>query len=362
MGFFSPIKDFTVSNSAPSPYPTLEIVCQGMPGRLNEDAWIAMQAGPLGETILCAAVDGATTRLTPPPLQRYLDAQPEKITPAAYSARTARDSLARQIGAGMPAELRTLLVEANADLGRALIRLFGALTLERMEFPEETYAALAHDPRLIRLGLPASVCTLVEYDPAAHRLRYAHSGDTALMIVNHDGRVSFPTRDDVAQSDHALMRTALKTRRYHPGLSFREVVKLPEVKRFNLDSALTHNFVDEFGLPQPGRGVGVIDGLPEYRYFVQAGQVELDGAALICVMTDGLEWPASARELFTDDPGEAADWMRQRQAFMAEQIVRHGLAGYLRQLRSAEAGDADHEKYPRMKTHDDATGVLLRFG
>lgn len=341
--------------------PILEIVSQGVPGRLNEDAWIAMQGGPLGENMILAAIDGATTRLTPPPLRRYLETLPGQITPAAYSARTARDSLARQVGTGMPVELRTLLIEANADLGRELIRLFGALTLECMSFPDEVSATLAHDPRLVRLGLPASVITLVDYEPSRGRLRYAHAGDTLLLVAYQDGRVSVPTEDRVTPTDHPLMRTALKMRGYYPDLPFCELVRLPEVRRFNLDSALRHNFVDEFGLPQPSQGIGVIDGLPEFRYFIQIGQVELDGVAFVCVMTDGLEWPASARELFTDNPGEEATLQRQRRARMVALIRELGLGGYVTHLRETEAEDADHERYPRMKMHDDATGVLLRF-
>jgi hypothetical protein len=342
-------------------FPALEIVCHGVPDRLNEDAWLAMQAGPLGEQIIMAVIDGATTRLTPPALQRYLDAQPDKLTPAAFSARLTRDSLARQIGTGMPAELRTLLLEANADLGRQLIRLLGALTLDAMDLPEEVQAMLADDPRMVRLGLPASVVTLAEYDPASHSLRYAHAGDALLLVVYQDGHVSIPTRADDPCMDHALMQTALKMRDYYPDLPFCELVQFPEVQHHNLTNALHHNYVDEHGLPQPSRGVGVIDGLPELRYFVRTGEVALDSAALVCLMTDGLEWPASAQEVFTDNPDEAAELCEQRCTFIGEQIARHGLAGYLDQLRQAETGDSDFERYPRMKAHDDATGVLLRF-
>jgi len=98
--------------------PALEIVCHALPDRVNEDAWLAQGAGPLGEQIVAAAIDGATTRLTPPALQAHLDRQSEPLTPAAYAARFVRDSLARQIGTGRPPALRTLLLEANADLGQ----------------------------------------------------------------------------------------------------------------------------------------------------------------------------------------------------------------------------------------------------
>ena len=341
--------------------PTLEVFTHTVQGRLNEDAWLAMQSGPLGDTLVIAAIDGATTRLTPPPLQRYLDGRPGPLTPAAFAARFARDSLARQVGTGLPPELRTLVLEANADLGRALIGLFGALTLEGMKFPDEVYATLKDDPRLVRLGLPAAVVTLAEYVPADHSLRWIHAGDTLLMVGYHDGRVVVPTLAESGEFDGGLKRTALAMRQYHPDRSFRELTHEPEVVRYNLHAGLRHNFVDEHGLPQPAQGIGAIDGLPELRYFLRGGMLSLDGAAFVCVMTDGLEWPAPAEEVFAEDPAKAADLGQQRRAFIGEQIARHGLAGYVRRLRQAEAADPDHEQYPRMKTHDDATGVLLRF-
>lgn len=344
-----------------SAYPSLEIVCQTPPGRLNEDAWLAMQTGPFGETIIIAAIDGATTRLTPPPLQRHLDTLPVKLTPAAYAARLTRDSLARQIGTGMPAELRTLVLEANADLGRDLMRLFGALTLEGLGFPEEITGGLAHDPRLVRMGLPACVVTLAEVDPATNTLRYAHAGDTSLLVAYRDGRVAMPTQPDTATFDGPLKRMALNLREYYPDLPFRELVQQAELRRENLHAALYHNYVDEHGLPQPSQGLGVIDGLPELRYFLQAGTLDLDGVAFVCVMTDGLEWPASAAEIFADTPEDATALMLQRRAHMAALIADRGLAGYLDDIRRLEANDPDHEQYPRMKTHDDAAGVLLRF-
>ncbi len=91
-----------------------------------------MQSGHLGERVLIAAIDGATTRLTPPLLQRYLNTLPQRLTPAAYAARLVRDALARLVAEGIFTDLRSLLIEANADLGRALIERFGALALDRM--------------------------------------------------------------------------------------------------------------------------------------------------------------------------------------------------------------------------------------
>jgi len=337
----------------------IEVVSHAPDNRLNEDAWLVLHTGPLGERIVFAAIDGATTRMTPPPLQRHLESLPERLTPAAFAARSTRSALARHLIDGMLPDLRAALLEANADLGRTLIGLFGALTLEGMGFPEEIYATLAKDPRQVRLGLPACVVTLAEYDPTEHTLRYAHTGDTSLLVLYEDGRVAVPTQPEGAAHDNDLKQQANRLRQQRPDLPFRELVEQPEIQTQNLQSGIRHNYVDEHSLPQPSQGIGVVNGQPELRYFIQTGQLYLDRAIFVCALTDGLEWPASAREVFTEDPDEAAALLVERREFMAAEICERSLAGYLDLLRQTERDDRDHEEYPRLKTHDDATGVLL---
>ncbi len=342
------------------PTPMVEIVCDPAPHRPNEDAWLALHVGSGDGTLYCAAIDGVTARLTPPKLQRYLKTLPGAPSSAAYAAQLVRDSLARHIAQGALSSPRALLVEANAELGRAVEALFGALTPEALELPEESAAMLRRDPRLVRAALPACVATLIAYDPTNHTLCYAHAGDTALMVVYRDGHVEFPTAATLGL-DRALQRTAQAARAAHPHLSYRELTQQPRVQHHNLRAALHHNYVDEHGLPQPTQGIGVLDGLSELRYFISTGKLSLTQVAWVCVMSDGLLWPANAQEVFTEDEARANALRAERWAFMAREITTVGLGGYLHSLREAEAADPDFERYPRMKLHDDATGVLLRF-
>jgi len=342
-------------------FPALDIVCEPPPDGLYEDAWIAMQAGALGEQFVIAVIDGATTRLTPPPLQRHLSSLPERLTPAAFSARTIRDSLVRQIVAGLPPEPRTLALEANADLGRVLLGLFGTLTLDGLGFPDEVRATLDHDPRLVRLGLPASVMTLAVYDPGARTLSYVHAGDTALLVIDTEGRATLPTAVPGQRFGTTLKRIGDDLRDHYPDRTFRDLLTLPPARRLDVNGALFHNYVDEHNLPQPGQGIGVLNGQPELRYFLKTGRIDidLDRVAAVGVLSDGLMWPASAREVFTDDDEEAAALREQRLVYMIGLIEEVGLRGYLRHLRAAEADDPNHERFPRIKQHDDATGILL---
>jgi hypothetical protein len=342
-------------------YPSIESVCHAPPDRLNEDAVLIQPTEPFSEGIILAAIDGATTRLTPPPLQTFLDMLPITLTPAAYAARFVRDALVKHITIGDYVDLRALMLAANADLGAVLTDVFGDLTLDAMQFPEEVYNTLKHDPRLVRLGLPVCVATLAEYDPVDHVLRYAHAGDTSLLVAYKDGRAQVPTARETA-FDSPLLAKIGQLRAQHPDLSIREIVHLPDLRHLNLHNGLHHNYVDEHGLPQPSQGTGALNGQRELRYFVKTGELSLDGVAFVGVMTDGMEWPISAEEAFAADAAAAAERRDQRYAHMAEQITLRGLGDYLKLLRKTEAADADHDQFPRMKTHDDAAGVLLRFG
>lgn len=350
----------------PHANPSLEIVCHTVPERLNEDAWLAQTAGTLSERIMIAAIDGATTRLTPPPLQAYLDSLsaplPSPLTPAALAARIVRAALTRHISGDDSLDPRALMLAANADLGDTVRGVLGDLTLDAMEFPLDIAASLEHDPRLVRLGLPVCVVTLAEYDPAGHTLRYAHAGDTALLVAYTDGRASVPTAPPPDfKFDDPLITLIENLRAQKPTLTTRELTQHPDVRHFNLHSALRHNYVDEHGLPQPSQGTGVLNGQSELRYFVKTGEIDMTDVAFVCVLTDGLEWPASAAEIQATGAATAAALTVERYAYMAEQIAARGLAGYLAHLRATEAADANHNQYPRMKTHDDAAGVLLRF-
>ena len=131
--------------------PAIEMVYHTAPDCINEDAYIIMPTELLSERIIVAAIDGATTRLTPPRMQAHLDSLPITLTPAAYAARFIRDSLVRHITSAEKLELRALMLAANADLNVALIDIFGELTLDAMQFPAETYTMLKNDPRLVRL-------------------------------------------------------------------------------------------------------------------------------------------------------------------------------------------------------------------
>ncbi|MFW5691070.1 MAG: hypothetical protein ACOCXZ_01105 [Chloroflexota bacterium] len=312
----------------------LSHICTGTPAgdRLNEDAAVAVRNGAV---VTAAAIDGVTDRLISQALQPLFASYPQQpCNGSAYAARLTRDV----IEADPLADPGALLLRANAALRAQVAPYYGGtLDAAAVCAAEPALAPYAADPRYLRLILPACVVTLARIDRAAARLDYAHLGDTELLLFHTDGRVT---------------RAVAETRpNWQRGLIIAEDDD-PQVRRYKA-VGLLHNFVDANGQPDPTVGVGVINGLAEAASYIMTGSIDLAGVAAVCVCSDGFMWPAPA--------GETAADHHARLRHMRRIIDAAGLAGYVDRLRAEEAADAHRQLYPRPKTHDDATAILIRF-
>ena len=311
----------------------VEIVCQPAPGlaagRANEDACLFHHGG---DWLALAAIDGATVRVQTQALTPLLVEYGPGVSAAAYAAYLTRDTATAHI-CDPPAEM---LLSANAALNAVLTGVYGALTPEAVFAAEPGLAAYAHDPRFFRLVLPVCVATAVRLDLAAQRLEYAHAGDTALLLFMADGHVRAVTggAGDVVPPDYASWSSDKRA-------------------RYTVESGIRHNYVDDDGQPDSQQGVAVINGLPQLAHYLHAGEQSLAGVDAVLVCTDGLLWP--------NPPNEDAAGQQARLAHMRALIESEGLAGYLERLRAEERADRDRVRYPRFKSHDDATGLYVRL-
>ncbi len=334
----------------------LEIICQGAPGRANEDAFVAYQRDDGQPRYILAAIDGATAVTHFPPLQVYLEAERNGITAAALAATVTRDSILEQLGSferNDDIDPRQLVLRANDRLRHLLDAvapgIFDASEIRKIE-PDT--ATILDDPRKIRLFLPAAVLTLITIDTKLNLLRFAHAGDTALLVCYTDGHVETLTLDKDKRMNYesALVAAASQVIRDHRG-SMLDAVNDPVIRALDRDHRIYHNYVDEYGNTAPGYGIGVVDGLPQLADYVQAGMMSLGAVAAVMVVSDGFLWPAPVHETPS-----------QRQARLERMwghIRTSGVRGYLAALRAEERADANREKYPRFKLHDDATAVVL---
>lgn len=333
----------------------LEIVCQGSPDqpkRYNEDAFVAYQRDDGQPRYVLSAIDGATSLVNFVPLQHYLHTARNGITPAGLAATVTRDAILAQLG-GMASnddvDPRQLILQANQTL-RTLLETVapGIFDAESIKAVHPENEAVLDDPRKIRLFLPAAVLTVVTIDTTVNLLRFAHAGDTALLVCYEDGRVEVPTYEARMNYESALVSAShavLQQRR-----SMLDVINDPMIRALDRDHRIYHNYVDTNGTTAQGRGIGVVNGLPELADYIHTGMLVMDNVAAILIVSDGFLWPADLHET----PRER----QQRLERMWALLRQEGLRGYLNALRAEERADANREKYPRFKLHDDATAVV----
>lgn len=333
----------------------LEIVCEGVPDRLNEDTFIAYQRDDGQPRYVLAAIDGATSVASYAPLTDYLQRERNAITPAALAASVARDAILSQLGARTSNDdvsPRDLLLHANETL-RDLLKAVapGIYDAEDIRTSQPDQAHLLDDPRKVRLFLPAAVITLVTIDTDLNLLRFAHAGDTGLLIGYADGKADLVTQGLDAPMNYESALALATQSVVHQGLSMLNAVNDPVIRALDRDHRIYHNYVDRDGNTVQEQGIGVIDGLPELSDYIQSGMTMLDRAAAVIVFSDGFLWPMPLHETPRD--------RQKRLQEMWGRIRQEGLRSYLRALRAEERADADRERYPRFKLHDDATAVAL---
>jgi hypothetical protein len=95
-------------------------------------------------------------------------------------------------------------------------------------------------------------------------------------------------------------------------------------------------------------GYGVFSITPTPRHFVRAGQIAMPAGGYALLASDGLMRLVDVFRLYT-----ARD--------LLDAARNKGLTPLIRKLREVERDDIQGRQYPRVKVHDDATGLLLHW-
>jgi hypothetical protein len=322
----------------------VESLCEpGSAGRMNEDAVFCLQTE---NEIIAAVIDGATERLPSTALLPLLQTAGGRLTSAALAARTTRTTLAT-VTDRTP---RDMLIAANDTLRSQMEAFYGELTPEAVFAREPVLAQFRHDLRLMRMVLPVCVITVVKINPAENVLSFAHLGDSTLLLFHNGGITEVAAGDNGRVGTGGVIGRAREHQRQRGLSSFREILNDPQIVASNHQGALYHNYVDAQGQPDLSRGIGVINGLPEAEAFIQHGTRSLVGLSGVFLFSDGLMWPA-------EELDESDEAVANRLQHMRHVIERQGLRAYYQQLHDAEEMDADFNRFPRFKLHDDKTGI-----
>jgi len=218
----------------------------------------------------------------------------------------------------------------------------------------------AHDPPadLARLPVLAALELADEFERNARRkpkARYEHPSAAALVVRERDNRLDYVSVGDctlLAETPSGLVR--IGTEAADAGDSYiadairrfqeREAVPTAESARDHIWPKIR---AGRAYMNEPN-GYGVWSVTPPPACHVHAGTIELSAGGTALLATDGL---LRLVDIFA----------RYSEQTMLQSALSSGLGGLVEELRRLEADDHDNISYPRAKTCDDASGLLLRL-
>ncbi|QDX94011.1 hypothetical protein EEL30_17975 [Brevibacillus laterosporus] len=109
---------------------------------------------------------------------------------------------------------------------------------------------------------------------------------------------------------------------------------------------LTRPIIQNRELQNEPTGYGVLNGEEQAIEYVEYGKISRVGVKHLVLVTDGLFWPVGHQE--------KQDWSQ-----MVHKMIDMGLEHYVQALTMVEESDPECLKYPRFKTSDDKTGIIL---
>lgn len=92
---------------------------------------------------------------------------------------------------------------------------------------------------------------------------------------------------------------------------------------------------------------GTLNGEKEVFRFIITGKIPLDNVKHILLMTDGVK-------VLQKDPRKDEDM-----GLLVGLFLKGGVNAMLEYVRNGENSDHECRKYPRTKTHDDATAIAI---
>lgn len=185
-----------------------------------------------------------------------------------------------------------------------------------------------------------------------HQMSYVHAGDCMIFLGFHNGDIHHVTYDHLAKLDNQAIQAM-----YKYGMEKLKKDEDPNAwPEEHLRSFLKDNRNDVEDILVANRrkmntadGYGIIDGSDSSETYINTGTVQLHGVRSILLLSDGLQ--------IHKEPHSAANaW--QDSAHIA---FSKGLDELYQIINMQEQNDPACVNYPRLKTADDKTGILIEF-
>lgn len=176
-------------------------------------------------------------------------------------------------------------------------------------------------------------------------LNIALLGDAACLIRRTDGTTELPVKPDFTKEDREALQLALDTSK-QTNLCFRDALKTEPYSKI-IDDILLRGRMQ--GNKPDGSGVGVLDGRNSAIQYIRAIDISLEDITDVALLTDGLFLPQ--QDIYAEP-----DWQG-----MMDILAKKGLEGLYDEVTRLKNSDPDFNKLPRLKKHDDATGILIKI-
>ncbi|MYL46770.1 hypothetical protein GLV94_14055 [Virgibacillus halodenitrificans] len=168
-------------------------------------------------------------------------------------------------------------------------------------------------------------------------LNYVHAGDCMLFLKYKNGETQKFTYDGVSYFENEAIEAMIELREKNPSISLKEIGN--QIRPILLANR------DKLNTPD---GYGIFDGRGQALNYISYGRISLQQVQKILLVSDGLLLPSKGNE--------RDEWLQT-----AELAFRQGLNSLLEEVESREEQDEECRVYPRLKTRDDKTGILIEL-
>lgn len=218
---------------------------------------------------------------------------------------------------------------AYAEAGQGGIRDWLRLAAEDAE---RSFVALRRRAPRENYEIPCASAVMIELD--GHLLHILWFGDCALMLRGPEGGFTF-VGDTMSkrESERARVEKASRTLTHRPANALVRDEFLPALRA---SRNLVNTGDDWLFAPDPA-----------CAGHAKSANFEIAGGALLLLASDGFLALASDYQRYSPDE-------------LLFAVQQHGLQQIAEELRAIEMADPAGKKYPRFKTSDDATALLLR--
>ncbi len=262
------------------------------------------------------------------------------------SGKTASNILKSALEQGTANETLSMLVlKGNQSLGEASCKEWSALSGQKRD-----QVTLPMIPKAQRSSCGLAAIKLFQQpETLLGKMKYIHAGDCMIFVEYHNGDVRGLTYDHIDKLDHHAIELMVKewNNRLKDGENpnswpSEQIKAAMEDIRLNILPLLQSNR----NKLNTSIGYGIVDGSPEVEHFLEGGTINLIDVKQILLLSDGLKLHLKTSSSF--------GWEDT-----AKYAFKFGLSALLQKVLEMETGDPACYEYPRLKQHDDKTGILI---